>query len=174
MSYLDTATGQVVSHLNVEQRAGFIRRTYGHVAMAIAAMAFFCAVLLQMGAGPVLVKFLSGGTLNYLIYIGLFIGAGILADNWARSEHSQTLHYVGLLGYAFVEAVIVTPALFIASIKSPSAIPDAAITTAALVTGLTYIAFTTKKDFSFLGPYLAVGGIHVLPEWFFSLSWVCL
>ncbi len=159
MSYLDTATGHVVSNLNVEQRAGFIRRTYGHVAMAIAAMAFFCALLLQIGAGPVLLSFLGGGTLNYLIYIGVFIGAGILADNWARSEHSLTMHYVALLGYAFVEAVVVTPALFSATMYNPSAIMNAAITTAALVTGLTYIAFTTKKDFSFLGPYLAVGGI---------------
>jgi len=158
MSYLDTATGTVVSNLNVEQRAGFIRRTYGHVAMAIVAMAVSCAVLIQAGAGPVLLSFLGGGTLNYLIYLGLFIGAGILADNWARSERSITMHYVGLLGYAFVEAVIVTPLLFIATVNNPSAIMDAVITTAALVTGLTYIAFTTKKDFSFMGPYLTVGG----------------
>lgn len=159
MSYLDTATGNVVSSLSVDQRAGFIRRTYAHVAMGIAAMAFSCAFLLQAGAGPTLLSFLSGGTLNYLIYFGVFVGAGILADRWARSEHSTTMHYVALLGYAFVEAVVATPLLYLATIYNPAAIMDAAITTAALVTGLTLIAFTTKKDFSFLGPFLMVGSI---------------
>lgn len=158
MSYLDTATGNVVSNLSVDQRAGFIRRTYAHVAMAIGFMAVSCAFLLQIGAGPVLLSFLGGGTLNYLIYFGLFIGASILADNWARSEHSVTMHYVALLGYAFVEALIVLPLLYLATIYNPSAIMNAAITTAALVTGISYIAFTTKKDFSFMGPYLTIGG----------------
>ena len=144
MSYLDVASGNVVSNLSVDQRAGFIRRTYGHLAMAIAFMAVSCAFLLQIGAGPVMLSFLSGGMVNYLIYFGLFVGAGIVADRWARSEHSLTMHYV-------------LPLLYIATLYNPSAIMDAALTTAAMVTGLTYIAFTTKKDFSFMGPFLAVG-----------------
>lgn len=159
MSYLDVASGNVVSNLSVDQRAGFIRRTYGHLAMSIAFMAVSCAFLLQVGAGPVLLSFLTGGTLNYLIYFGLFVGAGILADNWARSEHSLTMHYVALLGYAFVEAVIVLPLLYLATLYNPAAIMDAALTTAAMVTGLTYIAFTTKKDFSFMGPFLMIGSL---------------
>lgn len=159
MSYLDTATGSIVSSLSVDQRAAFIRKTYAHVAMGIAAMAFSCVFLLQVGAGPVLLSFLSGGTLNYLIYFGVFVGAGVLADNWARSEHSTTMHYIALLGYAFVEAVVATPLLYLASLYNPAAIMDAAITTAALVAGLTLLAFTTKKDFSFLRPFLLVGSI---------------
>jgi len=160
MSYLDTASGNVVKNLSVDQRAGFIRRTYAHVALAIGFMAVSCAFLLQIGVGEALAKILSnGGIMTIVIYFGLFIGAGIVADRWARSEQSVTMHYVALLGYAFVEALIVVPALYVASVVAPSAITDAAITTAALVTAITYIAFTTKKDFSFLGPYLMVGGV---------------
>lgn len=162
MSYLDAGSGAVVNQLSVDQRAGFIRRTYGHVAMAVAAMAVFCALFLQMGLGPVLLNFIGAGTLNFFIFIGLFIGAGILADNWARSEQSTTMHYVALFGYAAVEALVVTPALFVATMVDPSAIADAAIVTAALVTGLTWIAFTTKKDFSFLRPFLMIGSIVAL------------
>lgn len=154
MSYLDTASGNVVSNLSVDQRAGFIRRTYSHVAMAIAFMAVSCAFLLQIGAGQILAPLMYGSTMGFLITFGLFVGAGILADRWARSEQSTTMHYIALLGYAFVEAVIVVPALYIATLYFPSAIMNAAVTTAALVAGLTYIAFTTKKDFSFLGPYI--------------------
>lgn len=157
MSYLDTASGNVVSSLSVDQRAGFIRRTYAHVAMAIGFMAVACAFLLQIGAGEILAPLMYGSTTSFFITFGLFIGAGIVADKWARSEHSTTMHYAALLGYAFVEAVIVVPFLYIATLYFPSAIMNAAITTGALVVGLTYIAFTTKKDFSFLGPFLTIG-----------------
>ncbi len=159
MSYLDAASGAVVSHLSVDQRAGFIRRTYAHVAMAVAATAAFVALLIAVGAGPVLLSFIGGGMVNILIFMGLFIGAGILADRWARSETSTTMHYFALFGYAFVEAVVVTPAIFIAAAYKPAAIWDALLITSAMVAGLSWIAFTTKKDFSFMGPFLGMGMI---------------
>jgi len=39
MSYLNVANGAVVAELPGEAKAGFIRRTYTHVALAIAAFA---------------------------------------------------------------------------------------------------------------------------------------
>lgn len=162
MSYLDASSGAVVSQLSVDQRAGFIRRTYAHVAMAIGFMAIACYFFLASGIAPAIAQVMFGGTINMLVSLGLFIGAGVLAEKWARSEMSRTLHYAALLGYAFVEALILTPVLLVASVYDPAAIPDAAICTAALVAALSYIAFTTKKDFSFLGPFLAVGFIVAL------------
>lgn len=157
MSYLDAASGAVVSNLSIDQRAGFIRRTYAHVAMAVAATILFTAALIAVGIAPLLLKFLTGGMVNLLIFMGLFIGAGILADNWARSEKSKTMHYIALFGYAFVEAVVVTPVIYLAALYKSAAIWDAALVSSALVAGLSWIAFTTKKDFSFMGPFLAVG-----------------
>lgn len=159
MSYMNAASGAVVSNLDVDQRAGFIRRTYAHVAMAIGSTAVFVALLLAVGAGPVLLSFLSGGMVNLLIFMGLFIGAGIMADRWARSGQSITMHYVALFGYAFVEAVVVTPAIYIAVLYKPSAIWDALFATSALVAGLSWLAFSTKKDFSFMGPFLMIGSL---------------
>ena len=50
MSYLNAATGAVVSELPGEAKAAFIRRTYGHLAMAIAAFALLVsAVALFVG-----------------------------------------------------------------------------------------------------------------------------
>ena len=86
MSYLNVASGNVVASLPGEARAGFIRRTYAHVAGALALLAVVEAVLLKAGAGQVLLGFLGAGTMNYLIYLGLFIGASVVADNWAHSE----------------------------------------------------------------------------------------
>ena len=159
MSYMNAGSGAVVSHLAEDARAGFIRRTYAHVAMAVAATAAFVAFLIAVGAAPVILSFIGGGMFNMLIFMGLFIGAGIAADRIAHSENSVTMHYVALLGYAFVEAIVVTPAIYIAAMYKPSAIWDALLATSALVAGLSWIAFSTKKDFSFMGPFLAIGGL---------------
>jgi len=159
MSYLNVASGNVVASLPGEARAGFIRRTYAHVAGALALLAVVEAVLLKAGAGQVLLGFLGAGTMNYLIYLGLFIGASVVADNWAHSEKSREMQYVGLGVYIVVQAVILAPAMHLASVYAPNAIVDAGVATAALVTGLTYVCFTTRKDFSFLGPVLAIGFI---------------
>ncbi len=161
MSYMNAATG-AVSGLNEGQRAGFIRRTYAHVAMAVTATAAFVAFLLAVGAGPVLLSFLTGGMINMLIFMGLFIGTGILADNWAKSGQTITMHYLALFGYAFVQAVVVTPAIYIAVLYKPAAIWDALLATSALVAGLSWIAFTTKRDFSFMGPFLRIGSFIAL------------
>ena len=156
MSYINMSSGAVVADLPGELRAQFIRRTYAHVAGAIVALAVFTAVLLELGVGAYSLNFLGTGTMNYLIYLGLFIGASVVADKWAHSEKSREMQYLGLGVYAFVQAVILTPAMHLATLYAPSAIMDAAIATAALVTGLTYVCFTTKKDFSFLGPIIAI------------------
>ena len=159
MSYMNAGSGAVVSHLAEDARAGFIRRTYAHVAMAVAATAAFVAFLIATGAAPIILSFLGGGMINMLIFMGLFIGAGIAADRIAHSENSVTMHYVALLGYSFVEAIVVTPAIYIAAMYKPAAIWDALLATSALVAGLSWIAFSTKKDFSFMGPFLAIGSL---------------
>jgi FtsH-binding integral membrane protein len=157
MSYLNVASGGVVASLPGEARAGFIRRTYAHVAGALLLLAIVEAFLLKAGAGPILLSFLGAGTMNYLIYLGLFIGASVVADNWAHSEKSREMQYLGLGMYVLVQAIILVPAMHLASLYAPNAVYDAAIATAALVTGLSYVCFTTRKDFSFLGPILSIG-----------------
>jgi len=159
MSYMNAGSGTVVASLPGEARAGFIRRTYAHVAGSIALLAIVEGLLLQAGLGPKMLSFLGAGTMNYLIYLGLFIGASVVADNWAHSDKSKEMQYVGLGVYILVQALILVPAMHLAQLYAPTAIINAAIATAALVTGLTYVCFTTKKDFSFLGPVLSIGFI---------------
>lgn len=159
MSYLNVASGDVVASLPGEARAGFIRRTYAHVAGALALLAIVEAVLLKAGAGQVLLSFMGAGTMNFLIYLGLFIGASYVADNWAHSERSREMQYLGLGVYILVQAIILAPAMYLASTYAPNAIVDAGVATAALVTGLSYVCFTTRKDFSFLGPILSIAFI---------------
>ncbi len=159
MSYLNVASGAVVSELPAEQRAGFIRRTYGHVAAAIAVFAVLEAYLLSLGWGETAVALLSQSSWSWLLVLAAFMGVGILANNWAHSGASRDLQYAGLGLYVVAEAMIFLPLMHIATTFAPGVLENAAVITGSLVAALTLIVFTTRKDFSFLGPVLAIGGM---------------
>lgn len=162
MSYLDTATGSVVSQSSEEQRASFIRRTYSHLALAVASFAFLEAWLLSMGWGERAMALISTSKWSWLVVLGAFMLVSYVADKWARSDYSPTMQYVGLGTYIVAEAIIFLPLLYMASAIAPGVIHNAAVITAGLVTGLTAVVFITRKDFSFLGPILGIGGMVAL------------
>src|SRR5699024_5259149 len=76
------------------------------------------------------------------------------ADN---VESNQT-QLIGLGIYVLAEALIFAPLLTLAAYINPAIIGAAGITTALLVGGLTFTAFTTKKDFSFMRSFLTMAG----------------
>ena len=162
MSYLDVASGAVVSELPGEQKAGFIRRTYAHLALAIAAFALLEAQLLKLGLGEQMMAVLSASKWSWLLVLAVFMGVGMLADRLARSGASRELQYAGLGLYIIAEAIIFLPLIYIALNFAPDVLPKAALITGALVTGLTAVVFITRTDFSFLAPALAIGGIVAL------------
>ena len=76
---------------------------------------------------------------------------------------STAIQYAGLALYTVAEAVIFVPILFIATKYSePSVLNNALLLTATMFAGLTFVAFTTRKDFSFLRGILSVGGFIAL------------
>lgn len=162
MSYLNVASGAVVSELPGEQKAAFIRRTYGHLAIAIAAFALIEAQLLRMGLGEQMMAMLATSKWSWLLVLGAFMLVGTVADKWARSDHSREMQYAGLGLFIVAEAIIFLPLIYMALKMAPGVLPDAAIITASLVTGLTFVVFTTRKDFSFLAPALTIGGVVAL------------
>jgi FtsH-binding integral membrane protein len=101
---------------------------------------------------------LSGGY-SWLVVLGLFMGASWIANKWATSDTSRGMQYAGLGLYVVAEAIIFLPLLLMAARFSSQSnlIGQAGIITLALFAGLTFVAFTTKKDFSFLGGFLKVG-----------------
>jgi len=159
MSYLDAATGAVVSELPGEAKAAFIRRTYGHLAVAIAAFALLESQLLKMGLGEQAMALISTSRWSWLIVLGAFMLVGTVADKWARSNYSRELQYAGLGLYIVAEAFIFLPLIYMATRYAPDVLPNAALITGSLVAGLTMVVFTTRKDFSFMGPALAIGGV---------------
>jgi len=159
MSYLNVRSGTVVSELPGEEKAAFIRRTYGHLALAIAAFALLESQLLKMGLGEQAMALLATSRWSWLLVLGAFMLVGIVADKWARSDYSRELQYAGLGLYIVAEAFIFLPLIYMAMTFAPDVLPNAAMITGALVAGLTLVVFTTRKDFSFLRPALTIGGV---------------
>ncbi len=89
MSYLDTASGQIVAHAPDIERAAFIRRTYGHLAGAILAFACLTALLIRAGVGEQAMVLLASSRWSWLIVLAVFMGVSVLADRWARHDYSR-------------------------------------------------------------------------------------
>ena len=114
---------------------------------------------------------------SWLIVLGAFMAVSWLANKWAHSSTSLGMQYTGLALYVVAEAVIFLPLLLIASQMTGDGnlIGKAGIITLAMFGGLTLVAFTTKKDFSFLGGILKIGffialGLIVASFFFQGLS----
>lgn len=144
-------------------RITFIRRAYIYLSAAIAGFIVLSVVLMAMGVGELMLSVLAGGgRYSWLVVLGAFVLVGMLATRLADNTVSNNVQLVGLGIYVLAEALIFSPLLTIAAYVNPSIIPAAAITTVLLVAGLTFTAFTTKKDFSFLRSFLNLAGFIAL------------
>lgn len=146
-----------------EERASFIRKTYMHLAGAILVFVLLEAYLITSDLGVAIARTLLGGRLSWFIVLAAFIGVSTLANWWANSQSSKAMQYLGLGLYVLAEVVIFVPLLFIAaSYSGGQVILQAGIVTLGLFLGITAVVFLTRKDFSFLGPILTVGGFVAL------------
>ena len=153
----------IASRAAESARAGFIRRTYAHLAGAVLAFAAIELVLFKVflpdeASARKLFQSLSGQPGLLLVLLLLFIGGGWVARAWASSDASRGLQYVGLVAYVVLQAMIFVPILTVATffVKDQSIIPTAGILTLGMFAGLTMSVFVTGKDYSFMGPVLAM------------------
>jgi FtsH-binding integral membrane protein len=144
-------------------RATFVRRTYNHLAMAIFAFIGLEFAIFQTSLAEKMTAVMAGSRLSWLVVLLTFMIVSWVADKWARSDTSRAMQYLGLAVYIAAEAVIFVPLLYIAAnFASPDVIPLAALLTGVLFFGLSFAAFTTGQDFSFLGAFVKVGGCVAL------------
>ncbi|MBU0656240.1 MAG: Bax inhibitor-1 family protein [Gammaproteobacteria bacterium] len=160
MAHLDINAGILVANASETERAGFIRRTYLHLGGAIAAFAGVETLLIQSGVAESFVHLLKGNMWSWLIVLALFMGASYFADKWAHSAVSKEMQYAGLGLFVLAEAIVFMPMIYMALnyAPNPNVLPSAALLTLMLAGGITFTAFTTRKDFSFLRPAITVGG----------------
>jgi len=143
-------------------RAAFVRRVYMHLAGAVLLLIGLTATLLNTVDHRTVLQLMFGTSWSWLVVMGLFMGAGFVAQMWARSRTSPALQYMGLGLYVFAWAVVMLPLMIVASAYQPEVIPQAGVMTAAVFGGLTLAVFVTRKDYTFLGPVLAVGSMIAL------------
>jgi FtsH-binding integral membrane protein len=144
----------------VDSRARFIVRTYNHLFGAIVLFAAIEVALFQSGLAAVIAKGMLGT--SWLLVLGGFVLVSWLASRVAHTSTSAPAQYAALGGFVLAEAIIFVPLLYIANHYAPGAIQSAALVTMLGFAGLTAVAFSTRKDFSFLGGILRWGGICAL------------
>lgn len=167
MSYAYEMDRPLAARAAQSERAGFIRRTYLHLGGAILAFTALEFAIFQAFSGPQMDRFMMNffqTPWSMLIILAAFIGVGYLARWWAYNGTSQAMAYAGLTLYVVFEAIIFVPILHIAVhyVRDPTILPTAAVLTLSIFGGLTFAAFITKKDFSFLGPILCVAAFVML------------
>jgi len=141
-------------------RAQFLTRTYYHLFAAILAFTMIEVALFRSGYAEVMAQAMLG--VNWLLVLGGFVLVSWLASRAAHTADTPAKQYAALAAFVVAEAVIFVPMLYVANYYAPGAIRSAAIVTMAGFTGLTFVAWTTRKDFSFLGSLLRWGGVVAL------------
>lgn len=148
------ANPYVVAAAEPATRAQFIQKTYLHLAGAILAFAGLEAFLVHQDWAVALAARM---TQTWWLVLILFMGVSWIADRWALSGGSVQKQYAGLGLFIVAEAIVFLPLILIAMAYAGGEIlGQAAFFTLVLFAALTTVAFTTKKDFSFLGGILKI------------------
>ncbi len=148
-----------------DARASFITKTYLHLFGAVMAFVGLEVVLLNLPITESVVRaMLTGaGGYSWLIVLGAFMLVSHVANKWAHSATSIQTQYAGLALYVVAEALIFVPLLYVAqNFGGPGVIKTAGVITVCVFTGLTSVVFFTRKNFSFLGPFLGLMGFVAL------------
>ncbi len=156
---MEYANPYVVANAEASERTLFIRRTYIHLALAIAAFAGLEAFILSQSWAGQLAQTLSS---SWMLVLGGFMLVSWLSNSWAMSSTSKGAQYLGLGLFVAAEALLFLPLLYIAKTYDPEAIGKAGVMTAFLFGGITLVAFTTKADFSFLRGFITVASFVAL------------
>ncbi len=150
-------TDVLVAHAKDVEKAEFYKKTYVRVALAILAFIGVEAVLLNTVPAE-LIAAMFAQRYVWLLIIGVFWLASVLATKWSLSQ-SKSTQYFGLGFYILLEAIIFLPLIYIAMAYSGGqVIFQAATLTVAMFAGISAVAFTSKRDFSFLRNIIVIGG----------------
>lgn len=141
----------------VTTRADFVQKVYLHLFGAILAFVAIQTFLFQTGMAETIARAMLG--VSWLLVLGGFMLVGWFGSRVAHTASSLPAQYAALAAFVVAEALIFVPILYLAMRVAPNVIQPAALLTLGGFTGLTAIAFFTRKDFSFLRGVLMWGGL---------------
>ncbi|WP_315057748.1 Bax inhibitor-1 family protein [Chryseobacterium indoltheticum] len=151
-------TDVLVAHSSDVEKARFYKKTYLHVAFAILAFIGVETILLAVVPGE-MVYMMVGQKYSWLLVLGIFWLASFLANKWSLAQ-SRSTQYLGLALYTLLQAIIFLPMMYMAMAypNTGQLIFQAATLTIAMFAGISAVAFTSKRDFSFLRNIITIGG----------------
>lgn len=144
-------------------RAGFIRRTYMHLAGAVLALVALETVIFTVVPEQTMLNLVGRmAGMGWLIVLGVYMAVSWIARAWASSSTSKAMQYGGLGLYIVAEAIILLPLLYISMKLDPNLPVMAAIITVFCFGCLTAFVMMTKVDLAPWGKYLALAGFAAL------------
>ncbi len=141
-------------------RSRFLSSTYAHLLCAALAFVALEVWLFESGVAARIAAAVSG--VSWLLVLGAFVLVAWGASHLAHSLESKSTQYAGLGLYVVAEALIFCPLVWRAEAASPGVSAVAASAAVLGFTGLTGIVWVSRRDFRFLGPFLAWGGLVAL------------
>ncbi len=145
-------------------RSDFVVRVYQHLILAILAFMAVEAALIALGIAEAAYEVLARNSAAWLLVLGGFMIVNWLAAMAAHDITNPSKQYLGLFALVGAEALIFAPFLHLVFKVEDGAttVWAAAVITAVGFIGLSAVAFTTRKDLSFLRPMLLWGGVCAL------------
>lgn len=100
---------------------------------------------------------LTGAGDGWVLVLGGVVVLGALLRSFAQSVRSTLAQYASLALFVVVQAIVFVPLLVAADTRAPGAIRSAIAATGTGFVGLAAVAFTTRRDFQFLGALVRWG-----------------
>lgn len=160
---------RAVATVGVSDRISFLRKTYALLGVALLGFAVIAGGMMRFMPETSLQfsRWAMGGSLQWLLVMGLFMVVGYVAERLARSETSRGVQYLGLTIATVAQGLILQPILWVLILKfgGPAALEiltQGILITLTIFVGLTLTVFLTKKDFSFMRGALVVASFAAL------------
>lgn len=149
-----------VAGAEVEVRFAYLKDVYGLLMGGVAAFVGLEVVLFTTGLAESIFELVVAT--NWLLVLGGFMLLSWLANSVAFKARSRSAALAGFGVLVLAQALIFVPLLWVAREAAPGAIGQAAAVTLVGFLGLSGIALTSSKDFSFLGSVLRWVGVGAL------------
>ncbi|MHC4954137.1 MAG: Bax inhibitor-1/YccA family protein [Planctomycetota bacterium] len=143
----------------VDERLGFLRKTYGLLCLQILAVGAISALLIQNEALLAqIANFLFG---NIFVYLAIVIGLPWLTRSMLAGDKPLRVQYTAVGLWVVFLSCLVAPICYFAADKTGSyqIVGEAFLITIAIFGGLTAYVLTTRKDFSMLRGALWMGAL---------------
>ncbi len=156
---------QPVITLGEEARADFVVRVYQHLLGAVVAFVVIEALFINLGIARAIYNFVAGNGMAWLLLLGAFMVGQWFVAQAAADLLNPVRQYQALFAMAALEALIFAPFLyylFNVQANGTATVAAAALITAVGFTGLSIVAFVTRKDLSFLRPMVMYGFVGAM------------